>query len=242
MIRPPQPLRRSRRVLSCRSSRSRSAPAGGVTSGRAGPTLQLPRSATDELGGKQRGQLEPRTKAGHLRQDRTVSYGTWTALGVSVGSLAVSVAAFARTGRWRAMERREAIPRFEVMATPMYTLGMQGRGVLARVNVIAQNTSSADVTISQLGIEVVGFSTPKRVFGEMESFPRTVRGRSPLYFTVPAIAFPELLGLISGASGEQKFRVFIQAGHGTTAQRWTSVPFSVAPVPPNPGGYSEWSG
>ncbi len=161
---------------------------------------------------------------------------------MAVGSLAFSIAAFVRTGRWRSQERQEAKPAFEVSAKPWYTLGPEGNIVVARVEVVAQNTSNTDTTITELAIEPVGVEGPVRIFGgDYHALPKKIGAHSPFYFTIPGIAFGELLDVLPIASDERQFKVSVRSGHGSTGKYWFSPPFSVDAAPPNEGGYSEWT-
>jgi hypothetical protein len=182
-----------------------------------------------------------------VRQNMGVHPSDWIATGIAVASLVVSAAAFLRTGHWRTQERRAAEPRLEVVARPWYTAGGESGIVLARVEVIAQNVSTADIAITELGIEPVDSTGPLRVFGgRHNSFPKTVKAGTPFYYTIAAQAFEELLEGFSKRADEMTFSVYVRSGHGSVGRIWNSSPFSVAPSdPPSTSGggmYSEWAG
>jgi len=167
--------------------------------------------------------------------------GTWTAFGLSAASLAVSVAAFIRAGRWRTQERREASPELEVIANRRFTLDYENLSAnFVRAEIIAQNKSSGDVPVTRIGLKLVGSETPAKLVGE--GLPETVGRGKALYRSVPSQDFKDILGLApSAVAGEPKFLVYVESGHGSTRKRWNSAPFSLVSSRELTGQYDEWT-
>lgn len=166
----------------------------------------------------------------------------WITVGVSACSLVVSVSAYIRTGRWRAAERREATPRFEIITKPWFGIGNEGEIAFQHVEIIAENMSTSEVTITELGLQVASTAGPVRIFSSRPySFPQTIGGGKALYHTIPARDFTEFLDNVPDRPDDPEFIVFVRSGHGSLAKQWDSEPFSiVSSVQPPTAGYSAW--
>lgn len=162
-------------------------------------------------------------------------------IGISVVSLGVAIAAFFRSGRWRAQERRAAEPLMEVFAHPWFTVGGEAGIVLSRIEVIAQNVSTSEIPVTMVGLELCTCEPKRKIFSE-SPFPVTVEPGAPFQFRISDWDVTEFLGHFSGQAEAAMLAVTVDSGYGSAARSWRSPEFSVAPRPPAEGGrWSEWS-
>ena len=113
---------------------------------------------------------------------------------------------------------------------PGYASGPEGNLVLGDVDVIIQNISTMVVTLTELGIEPTDFTGPLTILsGYRSSFAKTINSGSSFYYTIRPNVFAELLLSLSDPPAEQRFSIYVQTGHGSTAKCWKSTPFSVKP-------------
>jgi hypothetical protein len=172
-----------------------------------------------------------------------VSYGTWIALGVAVASLAVSIAAFVRAGRWRAQERREAVPDLEIIVHRRFALDYKNLSArFERAEVIAQNKSSVDVTVTRIGVRSLDYDAPAKLVGE--ELPETIDRGKALHRVIRPLDFADLLGLIppSYVPDEPRFLVYAESRYGSTMKHWASEPFTlVSSRQQLTGEYDSWT-
>jgi hypothetical protein len=171
-----------------------------------------------------------------------VSYSTWLALGVAFVGLVVSIAAFVRAGRWRAQERREAVPDLEIIVQRRFALDYENKSArFVRAEVIAQNKSSADVTVTKLGVKPVEIAGPTKLV--REDLPETIGRGKALYRAIRPLDFADILGVVSPSNvpDEPRFLVYVESGYGSTMKRWTSAAFSLASSRQLTGEYDEWT-
>ena len=117
------------------------------------------------------------------------------------------------------------------------------RSSLAEAELIVQNNSASDVTVTKIALKPVGFSGPTKLVGGL--LPAEIGSQKALCRMIHAIDFIDILNLTSpsGTPDEPMFSIDVVRGYGSTARTYSSDAFSLTPrsTQAMSEGFSGWT-
>ena len=120
---------------------------------------------------------------------------------------------------------------------------VNGRPCLVGAQAIVANNSTADITVTKVGLKPIGFPGPSKLVSG--NVPEMVKPGGAVTRALQAVDFSDILNQVSVSKrpGQPVFLVYAETGYGSAVQAHRSEPFSMTPKSTRPldDGFTEWT-